>query len=188
MNILFYLLLFVTMLYADFIKLKAGDSSNTTIVDTSGCYVKIYRNDNIVIHNKNTIDFIVYRNDTINYSNYYCTNENNINSKSILSLQSLKTTENSLIVSQKYIDSIKQNINYSFSNNKYNRIIYNKSINGRILCLIGGSFLLTGLALTTISDKSNFKNSDIVFMFGLVFTLGGLFTILPGVWCIISDQ
>lgn len=56
----------------DFIALRDGINSKTTIKDTSGCYVSIERNQKVIQIGKEAVNYIVFKGDTISYLNYKC--------------------------------------------------------------------------------------------------------------------
>ncbi len=75
LEIYYYLLGFIIVpisINADEIYLSNGQKSETTILDTNGCSVKINRNGKEVSIKKRLITKIVWNSNIIDYSNYKC--------------------------------------------------------------------------------------------------------------------
>lgn len=57
---------------ADIVKLNNGQTTDTEILDTSGCSITIKRKNSKAIINKKLIDYIIVNTDTIRYAGYKC--------------------------------------------------------------------------------------------------------------------
>jgi hypothetical protein len=120
--LLILILLISDICTADVIFLIDGSSAKTKIIDTSGCDIKIFRNNSEVTIKKKNVEKIILGNDTILFKNFVCneTVRQAINYNETPEYKLKELIDNSIIDSQIVKDSAQMAYLYMPVDGNYN--------------------------------------------------------------------